>query len=167
MVNHDQKNDSKIYHEIMPSLDQKIPYNRHETNSSKQVKFQYFFSWKFSTSIALEREKCSFEPRQSSIKNLPLPISENSKLGITKSSASQCCGRGKFWCLCPPQQITDVENRGNTPFPHKYLKFLFDNIKNHMCDSCFLCNLPFGFPRSGSSIITPKTSYSEEALLWI
>ena len=44
MVNHDQKNDSKIYHEIMPSLDQKIPYNRHEINSSKQVKFQYFFS---------------------------------------------------------------------------------------------------------------------------
>lgn len=44
MVNHDQKNDSKIYHEIMPSLDQKIPYNMHEINSSKQVKFQYFFS---------------------------------------------------------------------------------------------------------------------------
>lgn len=56
MVNHDQKNDSKIYHEIMPSLDQKIPYNRHEINSSKQVKFQFFSLESFPQALLLKEK---------------------------------------------------------------------------------------------------------------
>jgi len=73
-----KKNHWIFYYEIMPSLEQKNPSNTDEISISKQVKSAHFFSWKFSTSIVLEREKCSFETRQSSISNLPLPTSNYS-----------------------------------------------------------------------------------------
>lgn len=96
-----EKKHAKLYHEIMPSLDQKIPWNTDEISSSKQVKYDHFFCRKFSTSIALERETCSFEPRQSSILNLPLPTSHYSNLESIAIPLQRVAGEESFGVFAP------------------------------------------------------------------
>lgn len=118
---------AKTYHEIMHSVESLLPSNPHEIEISKQVKYSYAHPQKFSTSIVHVGQRCSFESRQSSIKKLPLPRYKLIQiLTIVRVRFTDCGGVNR--CLCFLRQNTYDEICGNTPFRHKYLNFLFDNI---------------------------------------